>query len=189
MLNLRQVITAPKVVTKRKSNVEADLNLKIKDGSAVITISEAIFNEADLQNNRLTVYYEQGDGQIYVICNHSDTIQSNFMKGKLITEKNEDGTDKLDENGEVIKSYGKKTRTFKDNKTLSDQTLLELIKFKFPDLVINEELNLNLQEVPLTEVTGSDEMKAEISKVYTIQLESASNAVEQEEEELTLENN
>ena len=187
MLNLRNVELIAKVVTKRK--VEADLNLKIKDSSALITISEAIFNEADLQNNRLTVYYEQGDGEIYVICNHSDTIQSNFMRGKLITEKNEDGTDKLDENGEVIKSYGKKTRTFKDNKTLSGQTLLELIKFKFASLVINEELNLTLKEVPLSEVAGSDEMKAQISKVYTIQLESYTNAVEQEEEELALENN
>lgn len=126
MINISAIQVLPTSV-KRTIN---KYDVVLKDGK--ISLSQDLFNKVDLQNNKLYVYYEQGDDQIHFVFHNSDTFYSDFFKGKL-------GKDGL---------IGKKTLSANDKKNNQDKTILELIHAKFPETVGNPSVGFYLVEDP-----------------------------------------
>ena len=76
MINISAIQVLPTSV-KRTIN---KYDVVLKDGK--ISLSQELFNKVDLQNNKLYVYMENGDNEIHFVFHNSDTLYSDFFKGK-----------------------------------------------------------------------------------------------------------
>jgi hypothetical protein len=127
MINISAIQVVSPVSVKRTIN---KYDVTLKDGK--IILSQELFNKVDLQNNKLYVYYEQGDNEVHFLFHNSDTLYADFFKGKL-------GKDGL---------IGKKTLSANDKKNNQDKTVRELISAKFPELDGNLPVSFYLVEDP-----------------------------------------
>lgn len=135
MINLQAITVVTPTSVKRNIS---KYDVTLKDGK--IILSQELFNKVDLQNNKLYVYMENGDGEIHFVFHNSDTLYSDFFKGKL-------GKDGL---------IGKKTLSANDKKNNQDKTVLELINTKFPETVGQASVGFYLVEDPTSDENEKD---------------------------------
>ena len=57
----------------------------------LITISQAFFDKADLQNNKVCCYYEKADNDVYFVVHNEETFPMDFFKGKNLIIRDDNG--------------------------------------------------------------------------------------------------
>lgn len=167
MLSLRAILEnkkAVQVVNRRNTN-SPDMTIETKEGKTMITLSQAYFDKADLQNNRIMAAFEPGDHKIYFIVHNDESLYSDFMRGKSIAQKNEAGEFILDEAGEKTYKIGVKTRTFQDSKTSQDATLSELLE---KVTILDEKTEFNLVSKKVDSLF-TDASEFNVSSLWEIQ--------------------
>ena len=146
MLSLRAILENNKtVVVTRTRNVNApDMVIEVKEGKTLITLSQSYFDKADLQNNKIMCVFEPGDHKVYFIVHNDEALYSDFMNGKRLALKDEEGKDVMDSAGKKVYAdkIGIKSKSFQDKKTSQDLTLTELLE-KVTVLDVKTEFNLN----------------------------------------------
>ena len=124
-LNAKKTNTVNKTV-----KTTPDFQLSVDEKSTIITFSDSFMKKADVQNNKLNVYYENADECVYFIFHQGNGVQGeslaiDFFKGKKVSLKDEEGN-KVDTD-----EIGNKTPRFKDAPTVSGETIKELLELQY----------------------------------------------------------
>ena len=158
--------------------------LVVKEDKTSITFSEEFMKLADIQNNKLNVYFEQGDNEVYFIFHQGDgepgkSLAIDFFKGKRLPLMENDVI-VLDRNNKKVMSeeIGKKNNLFLDAKTVSGFTIRELLSTQHPEVTALEKLSGTF--IPYTE--GESEFALQnITSIWTLILNESNQEVVIEE--------
>jgi hypothetical protein len=128
-LNAKKITINTGETNRKVSHFQLTVNEEKNETN--IVFSDSFMKLADVQNNKLNVYFENADECVYFIFHQGngvagESLAIDFFKGKKVSLKDADGN-KI-ESDEI----GIKTPRFKDAKTVSGETLRELITLQYP---------------------------------------------------------
>lgn len=166
MLSLKAILENKSVATVvRRNTNSSDMVIETKDNKTMVVLSQSYMDKADLQNNRIMCVYEPGDNKVYFIVHNDDNLYSDFMAGKKVAQKDEEGNLLFDADGNKIYKLGVKTRTFQDSKTSQDCTLSEMLE-KITILDTKNDFNLVSLD-PKSVVKEADEYS--INSIWSVE--------------------
>jgi len=115
-----------KVTLTNGKKLTSQFQLITVEDESTIVLSEEFMKLANVQDNKLCVYFEPGDKQVYFTFHNSEVLPTDFLKGKRFVKKDE-------VSGEETVTYGKKTNRFKDDTTKSGKTIKEMLELQYPN--------------------------------------------------------
>jgi len=163
-LNAKPTIVLNTADLRRSPNFQ--LSVDVEKATTTITLSEYFKAVADIQNNKLSVYYENADKEVYFIFHQGDGVSENslsvdFFKGKRASIE-------IDGVKSVSNEIGLKSPRFKDAKTVSGQTIHDLLILQHPQIEGMLKLSGTFVAYKLEDVPNYQQ--SNITSVWTLEL-------------------
>lgn len=150
-----------KVTLTNGKKLASQFQLITVEDESTIVLSEEFMKLANVQDNKLCVYFEPGDKQVYFTFHNSEVLPTDFLKGKRFVKKDE-------VSGEETVTYGKKTNRFKDDATKSGKTIKEMLELQYPNSNTVNKIKGEFKVFDFTTIQGYQE--AGITSVWTLEL-------------------